>query len=74
LEVIHEGSKPVIAKKLVIGTNCGARREVPEHMRANPPETSRMLDALKKQHESTKSNSEVATRFREFWEGAEGNV
>jgi len=74
LEVIHEGSKPVIAKKLVIGTNCGARREVPEHMRANPPETSRMLDALKKQHESTKSNSEIATRFREFWEGAEGNV
>ena len=74
LEVSYEDSRPVIAKKLIIGTNCGVQREIPEHMRTKLPETSRMLDALKKQHDASKSNTEIATMFREFWEGAESNV
>ena len=74
LEVVHEQSKPIIAKKLVIGTNCGVIRELPEHMRGEPPESSRMLVALKKQHEASRPVSEIATRFKEFWEGTEDNV
>ena len=74
LEVIHEQSDPFIVKKLVIGRNCGATRSLPEHMRTDPPETSRMLVALKKQYETNRPASEIATRFKEFWEGAEDNV
>jgi len=74
LEVIHENSKPFMAKKLVIGTNCGVKRELPEHMRVEPPKTSRMLDALKKEFEANRSISEIATMFKEFWEGGQGNV
>ena len=74
LEVIHEQSKPIVAKKLVIGANCGVTRELPEYMRADPPQTSRMLDALKKEHQANRPASETAIMFREFWEGGQGNV
>jgi len=74
LEIIHENAEPFIAKKLVIGTNCGTTRELPEHMRTDPPETSRMLDALKKQHQSNPRPSEIATSFKTFWEGGAANV
>ena len=74
LEVIHEQSEPFIVKKLVVGTNCGAVRSLPEHMRADPPETSRMLDALKKEHEAKRRTSEFATMFKGFWEGAQKDV
>ena len=69
LEVLDEQSKPFIAKKLVIGTNCGASKELPEHMRIDPPQTSRMLEALKKEHQANRPVSEFATRFKEYWEG-----
>jgi transposase InsO family protein len=74
LEILHEQAEPFIAKKLVIGTNCGVIRELPEHMRTTPPDTSRMLDALKKQHQSQHRPSEIATSFKTFWEGAAENV
>ena len=74
LEVAYGQSKPVIAKKLVIGTNCGVARELPEHMRTEPPKTSRMLDALKKEFEANRHDSEIATMFKEFWEGGHGDV
>ena len=74
LEVVHENSKPFTAKKLVIGPNCGVKRELPEHMRTEPPNTSRMLDALKKEFEANRPVSEIATMFREFWEGEHENV
>jgi transposase InsO family protein len=74
LEVVHEQTDPFIAKKLVIGRNCGATRSLPEHMRTDPPETSRMLDALKKEHEANRPTSEIATMFKDFWEGGHGNV
>lgn len=74
LEIIHEQAEPFIAKKLVIGTNCGATREIPEHMRATPPQTSRMLDALKKEHESKHRPSEIATSFKKYWDGGADHV
>lgn len=72
VEVIYGQSEPFIAKKLVIGENCGVTRELPEYMRTTPAQTSRMLDALKKEHEQTHRSSEIATSFKAFWErGAE---
>ena len=74
LEVVHEQSKPIIAKKLVIGRNCGATRSLPEHMRSDPPETSRMLDALKKEFDANRPATGIATMFKGYWEGANKDV
>jgi transposase InsO family protein len=74
IEVLQEQSGPFIAKRLVIGANCGARRQIPESMRIAPPQTSRMLDALKKERELGRPPSAIATTFKAFWEGAGGNV
>jgi hypothetical protein len=74
IEVVHERSEPFIAKKLEIGRNCGAARSLPEHMRTDPPETSRMLDALKIEYEANRRTSEFATMFKDFWEGAHKDV
>jgi len=74
LEVIHEQSEPFVAKKLVIGTNCGTTKELPEHMHTTQPQTSRLLDALKKERVSKHRPSEVATSFKVFWEGGTENV
>jgi transposase InsO family protein len=74
LEVVHEHSKPFMAKKLVIGANCGVKRGLPEHMQVAPPETSRMLDALKKEFEANRPASEIATMFKGFWERGNGDV
>jgi transposase InsO family protein len=74
IEVLHEQSEPFIARKLVIGENCGSMQELPEHMRVTPPDTSRLLDALKKEHLSKRQSSEIATSFKEFWEGSAENV
>jgi transposase InsO family protein len=74
VEVVHGQSEPFIAKELVIGANCGVTRELPEHTRVTPPDTSRMLDALKKKRESQRQPSEVATSFKSFWGGEPGHV
>jgi transposase InsO family protein len=74
IEVVHGQSAPFIAKRLEIGTNCGTVQELPEHMRTTPPDTSRMLDALKKERESRHQPSEAATSFKSFWEGGSGHV
>jgi transposase InsO family protein len=60
------GTAPFMAKKLVIGTNCGTIRDLPDEMKPMGPETSRMLDALKKEHEKH-GRAPVATTFKEFW-------
>jgi transposase InsO family protein len=74
IEIIPGNSKPVTAKKLVIGGNCGTIRELPEHMKTSPPDSSRMLDALKKTHRSKHCPPESVTSFKEFWEGGGKNV
>jgi hypothetical protein len=68
LEVLDEHNKPFIAKKLVIGENCGANLTLPEHMKTTIPLTSRMLDALKKEYQSNNQPSEIATTFKSFFE------
>lgn len=74
IEVAHGQGGPIVAKRLVIGENCGATRGLPEHMRAAEPATSRMLDALKKEYEAGHRPTEVATTFKSFWEGGMGRV
>jgi len=69
VEVLHEQAGPFLAKKLVIGKNCGTAQELPLHMQVTPPQTSRMLDALEKERQSKPQQSEVAVTFKAFWEG-----
>jgi len=71
IEIHHEDTEPFLAKKLVIGRNCGVKQALPESMRLTDPESSRMLDALKKKHLKNRQESVVATTFKEFWEGNE---
>jgi hypothetical protein len=74
IEVLAGQSKPLIAKKLVIGTNCGITQELSEHTRTTLPQTSRMLDALKKEHQSKPRHTEIATTFKTLWKGNTENV
>ena len=74
IEVFDEQGKPFNAKKLVIGPNCGTTRELPEHMRTTPPQTSRMLDGLKKEHQSKHQPTQTANTFKELWKGDVENV
>jgi hypothetical protein len=74
IEVVGEGSGPFAAKKLVIGANCGAARGLPEHMKPDPPDTSRMLDALKGKRLPAHVFPEAATEFKAYWEGGGENV
>jgi len=69
VEVLREGAEPIRATRLVISEHCGAKREIPEGMMQTPPETSRMLDALKAKHAESKDGGEIATSFKELWEG-----
>ena len=69
LEILPEQSAPFVAKKLAIGENTGVARELPEHMRAVPPDRSRMFDGLKNAYLSRHRPLEAATTFKAFWEG-----
>jgi transposase InsO family protein len=74
IEIIHGQIGQFIAKKLVIGPNCGTTREIPEHMRTTTPQTSRLLDALKKEYQSKHHPTEIASTFKSYWEGGGENV
>ena len=74
IEVLNEQGKPFIAKKLVIGPNCGTTRELPEHMRTTPTETSRMLDGLKKERQAKHQPTQTANTFKWLWKGDVENV
>jgi transposase InsO family protein len=67
--IAYGKSDAFIAHKLVIGENCGVSREIPEHMRTSPPQTSRLLDALKTVRDNNRRPSEAVTSFKEYWEG-----
>jgi transposase InsO family protein len=73
IEACPDGVPPFMAKKLIIGENCGTRRELPEKMKVKEPGTSRLLDALEKKHKENKKSSEAVIAFKELWEG-DGNV
>ena len=69
VEIHHKDFEPFMARKLVIGSNCGVREELPENVKTVVPESSRLLDGLKKQHEQSHVDSGVATTFKQIWEG-----
>jgi transposase InsO family protein len=71
IEACPDGVPPFMAKKLVIGENCGSHRELPEKMQTKQPETSRLLDALEKKHRENTPATGIATAFKAFWEGDE---
>jgi transposase InsO family protein len=73
VEACPTGVTPFRAKKQVISENCGVRKEVPESI-LKEATTSRMLDGLKKEHDKNKSETSVATSFKEFWEEDSENV
>jgi transposase InsO family protein len=74
VEAISENSKPFMAKKLVIGRNCGATHKLPEHMKTTPPETSRLLDGLKKQQGKCRPAPEIVTTFKAYYEEGDNDV
>jgi len=71
IEACPEGVGPFMAKRLIIGENCGSRRGLPGKMKGKEPTTSRLLDALEKKHKEDKRTNEIATAFKGFWEGDE---
>ena len=66
VEIHTDGAEPFMAKRQVIGRNCGVRREVPETLKMNKPESSRLLDALEKKHKSAVQNNPIATAFKDI--------
>ena len=74
IEVVYGQGEHFQAKRLVIGTNSGAAATLPENMKTSSPDTSRMLDALKKQRASNHRVSDIATSFKSFWEGGQEHV
>ena len=73
IEVV-DGQRVTIAKKLVIGPNCGVTPVLPEHMKATPPDASRMLGALKKEYHKMPRPSGVATTFAGYLNGGTQDV
>ena len=74
VEVIPAQSAPFHAKKLQIGPNCGTSQELPEHMRTVSPDSSRMLDGLKKKSGKNKKPPAIATTYAALWEGDKKDV
>jgi hypothetical protein len=74
IEIHHKDFKTFMAKKLIIGSSCGARTELPDDLKPSAAKTSRLLDGLKKKHEQNSANSSgIATTFSQRWE-SDGNV
>jgi len=69
IEFVREGAEPKRIKRLEIGENCGVKQELPEWMKQTPPGRSRLLDGLKARRDANKGMSEIATSFKELWEG-----
>jgi transposase InsO family protein len=69
VEIRHKDFEPFLAKRLVIGENCGTRGQAPAP--APAPASSRLLDALKAREDEQPSplRTPVANQFRKLWEG-----
>ena len=64
---IHSGdAKPFMAKRLVIGRNCGSRRDVPDTLNTQMPDRSRLLDGLVEKHAQSAKSNPVATAFKDI--------
>lgn len=67
VEIRHKDLKPFKAKKLVIGENCGTRREPPDELRPAEAKNSRYLDGLENIRPDADETSGIAIQFRDFW-------
>jgi hypothetical protein len=77
VEIHHKDFKPFLAKRLVIGTNCGVKTELPENMKgigAIAGSGSRMLAGLEKKYAEEQARNPVATTFQGWDMEASGNV
>jgi transposase InsO family protein len=66
VEIHAGGTDPFMAKRLVIGRNCGIRRDIPDTLKAEVPGNSRFLDALEKKHAESVRNNPIATIFKDI--------
>jgi transposase InsO family protein len=69
IEIHHKDYAPFMAKRLVIGTNCGVQTELPLSIQGIGFEAgsgSRMLDGLEKKHAEERARNPVATSFRDL--------
>lgn len=64
VEIHHKDYPPFKVKELQIGSNCGARKELPEGIRTLETGSSRLLDGLNKANITNRTNKEVAVVFR----------
>jgi transposase InsO family protein len=74
VEIRHKDFKPFMAKEVTIGEFCGARRELPQDMKPTEPQSSRLLDGLKKNSHDKRTDSRIATAFRQIWEEESNHV
>jgi transposase InsO family protein len=77
VEIHHKDHDPFMAKRLVIGTNCGVQIKLPESILgigAANGSGSRMLDGLEEKHAEERTRNPVATSFRELNMEADANV
>jgi transposase InsO family protein len=73
VSIHHPDFDPFIAKVLEIGPFSGARKELPSSLQQVKPTSSRLLDALEKKDQDTKSPAAIATTFRNQM-GGDDNV
>lgn len=64
LTIEYEDHPPWTAKRLVIGEKTGPRPALPPHLLPQPAETSRLLDAAKKQNEEREKRQIPAVSYR----------
>jgi putative transposase len=64
VEIHHKDFPPFKAKKLIIGSSCGSRSELPEEICTIDATSSRLLDGLNKANITNRTKKELATVFR----------
>jgi putative transposase len=64
LTIEYEGHPSWTAKRLVIGEKTGPRPALPQHLLPQPAETSRLLNAAKKQNEEREKRQIPAVTYR----------
>lgn len=71
LTVIYPGMEPITASKTSMGSFCDKKPELPVSMQPVQPDTSRLLDVLKKKHHENIKKATDAISFGDFWKEAE---
>jgi len=71
VEVHYENCPPFIAKRQVVGENCGVRKNLPEDLHTLGASSSRLLDALNKDNITGRTNRESAVRYSDYMGGVD---